>query len=76
MSALETGYIYNLKINIMKQTFLKSWATTLIGIALIGFTGYKVWTDPGMSIESAAGMFVVGLGFIASKDATASHTKP
>lgn len=58
----------------MKQAFVKSWATTAIGVVLLLYIGYKLYLEPDLDIATVFNM-LIALGFIASKDATASHTK-
>lgn len=57
----------------MNKTF-KSWKTTLIGLVIIAGLIYSVfWNGSAISFESAISL-LIAIGFIASKDSTASHT--
>lgn len=57
----------------MNNTF-KSWKTTLIGLVIIAGLIYSVfWNGSAISFESAISL-LIAIGFIASKDSTASHT--
>lgn len=53
------------------NNLLKSWKTTLIGLVIIVAL---FWNGIDLSVESAIAL-LIAIGFITSKDATASHTK-
>lgn len=59
----------------MKETILKSWKTTVVGLVIIGYYAYKLIVLKETINPSEIVSVLIGAGFIASKDATASHTK-
>ena len=59
----------------MKEAFLKSWKTTLIGIILIIYLVYKLFFKGyDLDIQILFEM-LVALGFMSSKDVTHTHSK-
>jgi len=52
----------------------KGLKTTIIGIISILGLAYKIYLEGGLSVEDFF-ILTMGVGFIASKDSNASHTK-
>lgn len=59
----------------MKEVFLKSWKTTVVGLVIIGYYAYKLVVLKEAINPSEIVSVLIGAGFLVSKDATASHTK-
>ncbi|MGB0896909.1 MAG: hypothetical protein ACPGRW_06275 [Flavobacteriaceae bacterium] len=61
----------------MAQNFLKSWKTTLIGFLILSIFIYDTISNNkalDVSIMNGIVSLLVTIGFITSKDATATHT--
>lgn len=61
----------------MKDNFLKSWKTTLLGLTILGLFVYSVLSEETtLNLSDLAQLIPIlsAVGFIFSKDATTSHT--
>ncbi|MCM8906823.1 hypothetical protein [Tenacibaculum finnmarkense] len=62
----------------MKDNFLKSWKTTLLGLTILGLFVYSVLSEgTTLNLSDLAQLIPIlsAVGFIFSKDATTSHSK-
>lgn len=59
----------------MKQTLLKSWKTTAFGVLMLGYLAWKLFSGDLVLDQSTIMNLLIGMGFLASKDGNASHTK-
>ena len=57
------------------DAFKKSWKTSLVGLVVIGYYGYKAfYLKEPINPEEMVGV-LIGAGFLISKDGDKSHTK-
>jgi len=59
----------------MKDLFLKSWKTTLVGLIVICYYGYKLVILKQEINPSEIVSVLFAAGFLVAKDGSASHTK-
>lgn len=60
----------------MKDAIFKSWRTTLVGIVILAYLAYKLfWLENEIDTQTIIEM-LFATGFIVTKDAKSTHTKP
>ena len=59
----------------MKDLFLKSWQTTLVGLLIIAFAIYQIFVAKVAVDLQAIVSLLFGVGFLVAKDGSASHSK-